>query len=883
MSTATDPTNPIPRTGISKLMLRIAPPLGRNPIMPIMRGILFCLISSLAEAAPTTLTFDNLPINTAINRQYQNLGIVFSSSNTYSRGYIVNDSRFVSSPVLSAPYSGLGDHLGMTFVTPELDYRAINSLSFDFGMLTRSPNIEYLDVYWSNQLFGSAPQPPGRLRITKSGLSRINISDPAGFTTVWLEGPLFGDDEFNWRIDNVTFDAAPGNCANCTPAGTLEFVSPYRLNAPDLRKLDLAALLPNPSSAAAAVATGIARDQTSAAIALFRTRDGTKPVVFDVGDGATLLPFVQQILTTKPGVGSSTLTVPTSRFVRVGSDFIAPVMVQSNLRRDVVARFELPIVVGVRQGTSARKTANLQLVPPPVIFIHGLWGDRDSLAAVKSFLTSKVPWSRDPAYLRAIEYPKFLPFDAGGFQAPATILRQSILDVFHDLDGKGIVAGRVDVVAHSMGGLVSRHYASLPTYRSPRNRFTGDIHTIVTLNTPQLGSALGTYLTSTRIRNATWQPGRRAEPWVLKCGFQTATIEQCFAAAGQPLLGADNRVESGAVYSLRPGVGSLAKPSLPGPNIEGAIWRTTVTSVDATSPVPFGLNLFLTSITPIDQRPDTVSTILGTSAHDGVVTLKSQAGPATTSQKGVFSGLAHSGFAFSVLSDLDVHLKVACWLRQSGSVSICGQAAAAQSTMAKTSSETQTGWKGQFDFGLARDLVLGQPVELAVNLPEGGWSRIVATQFDKAGHIVNEQLAVRRSLGRTAYVELTPKLLGHVRIKLVAEFADGGAAYGWNETEIAIPANPPQAFRADGFVKQVFLERDGVGTSYRLRPEARFGSAGGFTVDVAPWTDFDLAPGSAGTVIALATDGTITAKEKGEVVVEARFGNTVDRISVVVD
>ena len=56
------------------------------------------------------------------------------------------------------------------------------------------------------------------------------------------------------------------------------------------------------------------------------------------------------------------------------------------------------------------------------------------------------------------------------------------------------VGGRADVVAHSMGGLASRHYGSLSAYtQNPRSRTLGGIHDLITVDTPELGSGLADY------------------------------------------------------------------------------------------------------------------------------------------------------------------------------------------------------------------------------------------------------------------------------------------------------------------------------------------------------------------------------------------------------
>lgn len=70
--------------------------------------------------------------------------------------------------------------------------------------------------------------------------------------------------------------------------------------------------------------------------------------------------------------------------------------------------------------------------------------------------------------------------------------------LYSQLRSRNIVGSRVDVVAHSMGGLVTRNYASgastALSYRNGFNRFQGTFRTIVTLDTPELGSPISWFL-----------------------------------------------------------------------------------------------------------------------------------------------------------------------------------------------------------------------------------------------------------------------------------------------------------------------------------------------------------------------------------------------------
>ena len=103
-----------------------------------------------------------------------------------------------------------------------------------------------------------------------------------------------------------------------------------------------------------------------------------------------------------------------------------------------------------------------------------------------------------------------------------------------ELDGEQIVGARVDLVVHSMGGLVARNYASQPKYGSLRNRMQGQFHAIVTLNTPETGSLLAPFLIAKRDakrKAPLWTP--QGFIWDAVCG--NATVAKCFDANGYPI------------------------------------------------------------------------------------------------------------------------------------------------------------------------------------------------------------------------------------------------------------------------------------------------------------------------------------------------------------
>src|SRR5262249_325179 len=100
-----------------------------------------------------------------------------------------------------------------------------------------------------------------------------------------------------------------------------------------------------------------------------------------------------------------------------------------------------------------------------------------------------------------------------------------------------IVGARVDVVAHSMGGLAIRNYASQASYKSLQNRLQGDFHDIITLDTPELGSELAQFLVDhSACTRSQFLPPAFTQVWNSQCGLvQSTTVAQCFAAMNRPL------------------------------------------------------------------------------------------------------------------------------------------------------------------------------------------------------------------------------------------------------------------------------------------------------------------------------------------------------------
>ena len=65
------------------------------------------------------------------------------------------------------------------------------------------------------------------------------------------------------------------------------------------------------------------------------------------------------------------------------------------------------------------------------------------------------------------------------------------LNVYHYFS---IAASQVDIVAHSMGGLMARGFVQQPDYMKQDNFMKGSIHRLITIGTPHLGGPLSKFL-----------------------------------------------------------------------------------------------------------------------------------------------------------------------------------------------------------------------------------------------------------------------------------------------------------------------------------------------------------------------------------------------------
>jgi probable HAF family extracellular repeat protein len=147
--------------------------------------------------------------------------------------------------------------------------------------------------------------------------------------------------------------------------------------------------------------------------------------------------------------------------------------------------------------TTYDSTKNITVVRSPVMLIHGLWSNAEDawkyLQKPLGWPTPKIDGDH-PFWVMALDYSKAEP---DGVNASLTSVHRQILgDVAVFREKQNVAAVQVDVIAHSLGGLVARALtlkaadATTPAYIRSENFSRGDIHKALTLDTPYLGSPL---------------------------------------------------------------------------------------------------------------------------------------------------------------------------------------------------------------------------------------------------------------------------------------------------------------------------------------------------------------------------------------------------------
>jgi streptogramin lyase/pimeloyl-ACP methyl ester carboxylesterase len=122
------------------------------------------------------------------------------------------------------------------------------------------------------------------------------------------------------------------------------------------------------------------------------------------------------------------------------------------------------------------------IVRPPVVLIHGLWGKPADWDTFASGLSGSLPRL---TILRA----DYSATNALDFASNSAVVPLEIENSARALETANKIASvKADVIAHSMGGILARLWVENPQYRLADTYGQGDIHKLITIDTPHLGA-----------------------------------------------------------------------------------------------------------------------------------------------------------------------------------------------------------------------------------------------------------------------------------------------------------------------------------------------------------------------------------------------------------
>jgi pimeloyl-ACP methyl ester carboxylesterase len=138
----------------------------------------------------------------------------------------------------------------------------------------------------------------------------------------------------------------------------------------------------------------------------------------------------------------------------------------------------------------------IQLYRAPVILVHGLWMNSDNTWVTTKFANSL---TNNGFYYAFADYEEhnsktFDPYDKVFGNYGINSIRNAIHDILEAHNYFSIAASQVDIVAHSMDGLMARGFVQQPDYKSKENYMKGSIHRLITIGTPHFGGPLSKYL-----------------------------------------------------------------------------------------------------------------------------------------------------------------------------------------------------------------------------------------------------------------------------------------------------------------------------------------------------------------------------------------------------
>lgn len=232
---------------------------------------------------------------------------------------------------------------------------------------------------------------------------------------------------------------------------------------------------------------------------------------------------------------------------------------------------------------------SLEVQRPPVVMVHGLGGNVSSFSELREYLINSGGYRSHQ--LKNTDYKKT---NSRSFEENKCVVRKEVKSVLKFINGQKVAVKELDVVGHSMGGILSRLYIQDQDYGY-------DINKLISLNTPHSGSQIANLIFDDSF------PGGRK---LLMCNtfLEFASGVDCDEGAVSDL-----RVNSEAITQLN---------SLPNLNRNIVPYRPVVSIVSSVD----DLHETVQYVTGLSENE--LLTLFQGEQHDAIVSLSSQLGAA---------------------------------------------------------------------------------------------------------------------------------------------------------------------------------------------------------------------------------------------------------------
>jgi pimeloyl-ACP methyl ester carboxylesterase len=286
-----------------------------------------------------------------------------------------------------------------------------------------------------------------------------------------------------------------------------------------------------------------------------------------------------------------------------------------------------PITVRAQIASGPLVTRTLNIYRPPVVLVHGLWGRGSTWGTVVTRLRDHHYEVCDGCivdyYYDQNASGSFDPSQPG---VPIREVANASGAAVKQYRQSGIAISQVDVIAHSMGGLVVRaRTAQMSDFKRKDNYYAGDFHKIITIGTPHSGTPLADWL-------------GQHENRVTATGL---TVKQFFETLHRP---------------FGQGVYQLEESSFAIRNIERGETAVPTFAIVGVAPQDSCSKTNLNAFLKLAFTVDTTDGLLrGVGNHDNLVPVQSQTGGFTSDS---VPGVVHSQLewpagAFKTCRDLD--------------------------------------------------------------------------------------------------------------------------------------------------------------------------------------------------------------------------------------